>query len=149
MKEIVEKLNKIKDRIVSEKGAVPRLFVLIERNDLDAKWDILFSTDWLEKTNSEKDLIYVIDQLKTEFNGNLDFLARILMAKPDDLFIKSIAKAIIKSDVNTPGEVNELFVKEGLVIHRMFVVSLDFNGMDLESGTEESGPIAVREGTDF
>ena len=149
MKEIVEKLNRMKDRIISEKGGILRLFVLIERNDLDSKWDILFSADWLEKTNSEQDLVYVIEQLKTEFNGNLDFLARILMARPDDIFIKSIAKAIVKSETETPGEVNDLPVKEGLVIHRMFVISLDFDGVDLESGIEEPGPIAVREGADF
>ena len=99
MKEIFEKLNEIKDEILLEKGANElRLFVLVARTDIDARWDILFSADWLEKTNSEKDLVYLIEKLKSKFDGNLDFLARIVVATPHEIFIKRLAKAIIREN---------------------------------------------------
>lgn len=126
-----------------------RLFALIARPDLEGKWDILFSADWLEKTNSEKDLIYLIEKLKSEFGKNLDFLSRIVVAKPNEMFIQQLTKAVIRENSGQQGEIASLSTSSDFSVH-IFVVAIDFTGMNLEitEGTKD-GPIAIREVSNF
>lgn len=147
MKEIIEKLNKIKEEILLERteGRL-RLFSLIARNDLDGKWDILFSADWLEKTNSEKDLVYLITKLKSEFAENLDFLARILVGTPKEIFIKQFIQAIVeRGELGGPEEVKDLFVSKDLTISGLFIIAIDSTDLDLRQIGTNEGPIAVKD----
>ncbi len=150
MKEIIEKLNIIKDEIISESNqGILRFFVLIKRTDQTDKWDILLSADWFKKTNSQDDLIYFIKKIKSQFSS-LDFIARILLATPDDLFIKSLAGAILKSKENTVGDITNLKVPEvDTVLKNINVIHIDFSGIDLNNKGRMIGPLAVKNNEDF
>jgi len=149
MNDILEKLNRVRDEILAEKtkGSL-RLFVLAARADLENKWDILFSADWLEKTNSEKDLIYIIGKLKSSFSGNLDFLVRIVVATPSETFIKQLADAILKRNEGRQEEIKELSTPT-VVFKQIFVLTLDFRGINLNEIGTEDGPIAVKKISEF
>jgi len=150
MKEIFEKLNEIKDEILLEKGANElRLFVLVARTDIDARWDILFSADWLEKTNSEKDLVYLIEKLKSKFDGNLDFLARIVVATPHEIFIKRLAKAIIRENGRESGEIVGLVTTADFTVKRLFVMYINFSDEEISAEGTVDGPLAVQKISDF
>ena len=150
MKEIFEKLNEIKDEILLEKGANDlRRFVLVARTDIDARWDILFSADWLEKTNSEKDLVYLIEKLKSKFDGNLDFLARIVVATPHEIFIKRLAKAIIRENGRESGEIVGLVTTADFTVKRLFVMYINFSDEEISAEGTVDRPLAVQKISDF
>lgn len=131
MKEIVEKLSRVIEKITLEKtSGILRFFGLIERNDLENKWDILLSADWLEKNNSEKDLIYVIERLKEEFSNNLDFLSSVVLLIPSNPLIKYLAKAVSLSE-NEGIERHSVKIDEDFTIKHMYVLASDFTGFDL------------------
>ncbi|GEM_PF-1709111 len=149
MKEIIRKLNTIKDELLNEKGSL-LMFVLIERNDTEGKWDLLLSANWIPKTNNQSDLIYIINKLKKEFKENLEFLSQIVIGTPTDSFILRIARAIDKQNIELSEEIFDLQVSPEFTIHRLYVIAMNFTDMELASeGVEEEGPIAVREASEF
>lgn len=127
MDEILDKIREINSEIKSEKTeGVLRLFALIERTDLESKWDIVFSSDWLKKTNDEDVLIYLLDKLKNKFNGELEFLARVVVVKPDDSFIQNLAKSIVDNNLDTRGEIKELKVLPDSTIKKINMIEFNF-----------------------
>lgn len=149
MKEIIKKLNTIKDEILGEKGSL-LMFVLVERNDIEGKWDLLLSADWIPKTNNQTDLIYVINKLKEEFKENLEFLSQIIIGTPTDSFILRIARAINKQDAQLSEEIFDLQVSSEFSIHRLYVIAANFTDQELANeGVEEDGPIAVGKVSEF
>jgi|SRR5581483_5540131 len=151
MKDIVEKLRKIKDEINAERTTgLLRLFVLIARADIDGKWDIIVSADWFEKTNSESDLVYIIQKLKSEFGENLEFLARIVVATPKEIFIQQLGKAILSEKQGELGELKDLQTSLDFKVGHLFVITINFDGIDLSKveGTND-GPLGVKEITAF
>jgi hypothetical protein len=149
MKEIIKKLNKIREYILSEKDGTLRLFCIIARNDFEGKWDILFSADWIEKTNSEKDLVYLITKLKLEFDNNLDFLSNIFVGTPNETFIKQFMKAIGEQDSPLMEEINGMFVSKELTVRKLYVIACDSTGLDLDENGTNEGPVAVGEVSNF
>src|SRR3989339_2004319 len=96
MKEIIKKLTNIKNTILSEKSSGKlRFFGLIARVDIDNKWDLLISADWIEKNSSEETLIYIIQKLKESFDGKLEFLSSIVLLTPKEAFVRQLARGII------------------------------------------------------
>ncbi len=151
MREIIEKLGKIRDEILSERteGKL-RFFGLIARVDLEDKWDLLLSADWLEKSNSEKDMIYLIKKLKKEFEGNLDFLAKIVLLTPKESFMQNLVRAIARENKGEAKEIINLKISQGFTVRSLLVVTLDFAGIDLGEGEMiGKGVVATREIIDF
>lgn len=143
MKEIVKKLIRVSESITSDesRGGV-KLFLLIRRTDLDNKWDILFSADWIKNENRQNDLVYLINKLKEEFDENIDFVSRIVLGTPGEDFIKKFAKAIIEADVKQGEEVLDLSVFGDFTAERIFVITIgDFSSEDLESKGVNQGPV--------
>lgn len=152
MKEIVEKLRNIKDQIVLEKAEGQLRFLgLIARTDLDGKWDLLLSADWIKKSNGEEDLIFLIQKLKKEFQGNLDFLSKLVLLTPSESFILQLARAIVREDKGKTGEeISDLKISVDFTVRHLFVISFDFAGIDLEkTQASESEPIATEEVVNF
>lgn len=151
MKETLEKLNKIKTEIIKEKTTgTLRLFILIERNDLENKWDLILSADWLEKNNSEKDLVYLIEKIKLEFGSDLEFLARIIVTTPNEIFIRQLTRAILR--VGKGGEfeeIKDLQVTSNFKVKHIFVIAIDFSGIDLAMAGTDDGPLGSKEITQF
>jgi len=139
MNEIIEKLKKVKDTIILEKGDTLRLSLLIARTDMESKWDLFMSGDWLKKNNSEKDLIYVIEKLKAEFNENLDFLSQIVLLVPTDDFFKALARAI-KKENRMEGEIKDLRISSGFVIKQMYLISSNLDQLELGEDIEVATP---------
>src|SRR3989344_6675775 len=143
MTEVIEKLRKVRDQILLEKGADQvRLFALLARADLEDKWDLLFCADWIEKTSSEKDLVYIIEKIKTEFSTNLDFLARIVVATPREVFIKQLAKAIILEGGNEPREITKLAVSADFTVRQLVLLKINFGGINVDEVGTDEGPLA-------
>src|SRR5688500_975096 len=115
MKEIIEKLNLVKDNIISEKGTL-RFFGLIARTDLENKWDLLISSDWIEKNSSDEELVYVITKLKEAFSEKLDFLSRIVLLRPEEHFIQELARVIVKEHDGKTGEIRNLKVSDDFTV---------------------------------
>jgi predicted sugar kinase len=133
MKEIIIKLNKVVGLIISE-GKLGKvvLFAMITRSDLEGKWDILISTDGLEKNNSEKDLMYVIEQLKKEFINDLSSISQIVLFLPTEDIIKDFARALTEIDYKEGEIISSLKLKEGVTIGEMCVIKGDFSNLDLK-----------------
>lgn len=151
MREIIEKLTAIKDSILTEKsGGKLRFFGALVRADMEEKWDLLISADWVEKNSSEEDLVYIIKKLKDSFGEKLDFLFRIVLLKPDETFVRQLAKAIIRENGGKPGEITNLAVNAEFTLKQLIVIALDFSGIDLDSPSETTdGPIGIKSVNDF
>jgi hypothetical protein len=144
MNEILQKLNNIKDSLLAEHSDVKlRFFGLIARMDVDNKWDLIICADWIKKSNSENDLVDIIDRLKKEFN-NLDFLAKIVLLTTDEFFIRQLASAISVREEQI-GEMKDLKLKEGFVVRHIIVIYFDFGGIDLTTPATEEIPTATKE----
>jgi len=132
MKEIILKLDKIKDQIIADNtDSVLRVFALVARTDVENKWDVLISGDWVEKINPENELINVIEKIKKEFNNNLDFLAQIVVFPPTELFIKLLGQTLINEDLKMNEEINSLKIADNLIISKIVLLYEDFSDMDL------------------
>jgi hypothetical protein len=150
MKEIIDKLTIIRDKVVSERtDGILRFFGLIARIDLDSKWDLLISADWISKNNNEEDLIYIIKKLKEEFMEHLDFLSRIVVLTSNEFFVKQLARAILTKSLSERGEISNLQISPDFVVKQLYVISFDFNGIDLDAPEIENGPAGVRESANF
>ena len=135
MKEYIEKLKKIEEKILKEKEGNIYFFGILKRTDVENKWDIVISADWIEQSDTEKDLIYVIDAIKVEFNGNLDFLSKIVLLAPTEEFIRSLLKAIARNKMTT-GEIQNLKITSDITIKELLVISSDVSGVDLDDTSE-------------
>lgn len=132
MKDIIEKLNNVKNDIIREKtDGFLRFFGLIARIDLENKWDILISADWIDKSNLEQDFVFLINKLKTQFNEDLGFLSQIVFLAPDEPFIKNLARAIKSEDKKDGDEACDLKISEKITINHIFIITSNFKGIDL------------------
>lgn len=146
MKEIIEKLTIIKDKILSEKtNGRLRFLGLIARTDIEGKWDLLLSADWIKKNSSETDLIYIIQKLKDGFAGNLDFLSRIVLLTPNETFVQQLARTITREDLKNGEEITSLKISADFTVRKMLYIFLDFQGIDLNTIQEtEDEPVAIK-----
>lgn len=131
MNEITQKLITISDKILQEKTGILRFFGLLARSDLNEKWDLLVSADWIEENNNESDLVYIIERLKEEFSENLDFLSQIVILSPRESFIMRLAQALIRENILVPGEAYNLMISPDFAVNHTHVIKLDFTGIDL------------------
>jgi len=143
MNEIISKLKNVAKSFNSE-GQLGKivLFALIKRSDLENKWYILIGADKLKKNNSEDDLIYVIEKLKSEFNSDLSFISQILLFVREEDVIKDFARALTKIHVSE-GEVMSLKLTPNVTIEMVQIIESDFEGLDLglpDITRVESGP---------
>ncbi len=130
MNEILKKLKKVQDSIISDdKFGKIFLFAIIERVNLENKWDIVISAERLTGNNEKEDLTYVIEQLKKEFENDLGFLSQIVLTKSDD-FVKDFARALNKVEIKE-GEVLNLKLLDNFIIKHAYVISSDFSTLDL------------------
>ena len=152
MTEIIEKLKNIKDEILRDKGGLLRFFGLLARMDVEGKWDLLISANWIEKNTSEADLVYVINKLKDKFSNKLDFLFRIVLLTPDEPFISQLVAAINRENGGQAGELTSLKLSETFHVKQVIVIALDSTGIEfaaLEEVPENIGPVGTKEITDF
>lgn len=117
MNEIIEKLKKIALEILREKTSL-KFFGLFRRMDLEEKWDILLSADWLSD-KKEDDLVYVINKLNREFPDNLDFLAQIALLKPSEDFIK---KLLVRINGSGDIEFRDFKLDDSSTLNKFYVV---------------------------
>lgn len=138
MNEIIEKLKLVKEKILLEKGGIVYFFGLLERTDLEDKWDLVISTDWIEKSNSEKDLIYTIEKLKEEFGDSLDFISRIVLFVSSEEFINDLGWALKSIGKETVTDIEErgLTISNGVAIRHLFVLVCDFSKLTLHEPVE-------------
>ncbi len=90
MNEIIEKLKQVKRNLSEQKPGSVIFLGLFKRQDLDNKWDVVLSATWVSD-KKEADFVFVITLLKKVFNDNLDFLAKIVLLKPEEHLVKEIA----------------------------------------------------------
>lgn len=117
---LTSKFNKIKDKILSEKGSLD-FFVVIKRFDIDNKWDLLISGEWITESNLQADLVYVIELLKSEYEDKIDFISKILLLAPNEDFINDLAKAVITQDIPM-GYKGELLVDTDTLISEINIL---------------------------
>lgn len=142
MNELLEKLNNVKNSILSEKkDSIFYLFGLVERVDLENKWDLLISTNWLEKENQEKDLVFFIEKIKAEFGSNFDFISKIVLFTADEEFLLALGRALEKEKASEKEFFNIKLV-DNLALKHLYVLERNFESLDLnrnflkESNTE-------------
>lgn len=130
MNEIVKKINKIRDQILSEKpfGKLI-LFILLVKSDTAGKWDIIVSANNIKENNSKKDLELMIDYLKKEFD-DLSFISQIVLLTPTEEFVRNTAMAILSADVQVDQEITNFKIDHGLTIRQMYIIYEDFEGLD-------------------
>lgn len=143
MNEIIEKLNKVKDKMLFEKRGTLYFFGLLQRTDLENKWDIVVSSSWLEKSNTQEDLVYVINKLKDEFNNDLDFISRIVLFTASESFINDLGWALEKTDNRKLSETKEILnlkISEEVSIRHLYVLACDFSSLKLYEPIEIRSP---------
>lgn len=141
---IKEKVNKVKDVILSEKEGVI-LIAVIKRTDLDKKWDILLSASWVKKPNDEDDLLYLIKILRAGLSDDFDYVSKILVLPPQEQFIQDIVKSI--KDAKLPdGWEGELKINDNFIINEIGLVFTDFSNFELNTVTSE---VVVKTNQDF
>lgn len=147
MKEIIEKLTDVKNTILSERGNQKLRFLgLLARVDIDNKWDLLISADWIEKNSSEETLIYVIQKLKEVFNEKLEFISSIVLLTPRESFVRKLARAIIEENKSYPAEIVDLKISADFTVKQVFVIAIDFAGIDLNPSQElEDEPVIIKD----
>ena len=151
MKEIIEKLNNIKNKIIEEKTTGKLRFLgLIARADIEGKWDLLVSADWIKKNSSEDDFVYIIQKLKDNFDEKLDFLARIVLLTPKEAFIQQLARAIIRENGGEAGKITSLKTTKDYIVAQIVVIAFDFTdiGLDVSQETED-GPVGIKDIVNF
>ena len=151
MKEIIEKLNNIKNKIIEEKTTGKLRFLgLIARADIEGKWDLLVSADWIKKNSSEDDFVYIIQKLKDNFDEKLDFLARIVLLTPKEAFIQQLARAIIRENGGEAGKITSLKTSKDFIVGQIVVIAFDFTdiGLDVSQETED-GPVGIKDIVNF
>lgn len=132
MNEIIKKLKIVEEQVISEKNQETSLFVLIKRTDLDGdKWDIILSSNWIEKNNLESDLVYIIDKLKLAFADQLDFLAQLVLLIPSSPLVKLLAKAAYEGKMTIGEEIKELKLLKNYTIKCLIPVTISLKHFDL------------------
>jgi hypothetical protein len=150
MKDTIKKLEIIRDQVLEQKVGVLYLLALISRVDIEGKSDLILSSSWLEKSNAENDLVYVIDKLKKEFNNNLDFLSRIVLLQPSELFVRRLARAIYRENDGCTGELVDLKITDNFVVKKVNVIAINFSKIDLSSDdSEDETPFVVGDVANF
>lgn len=103
---ILSKIQKIKERIIKEKGPILLLAAFLRTDILnrthEEKWDILFSATWIK--SEKKTHEYLFSKFIKEFEPLKlsGFLKRVYIISPQDSFVSEITrKAGIVSDVET------------------------------------------------
>ena len=139
MNEILGKLNIVKDKIILDKGNESlRLLALIRRYDVVDKWDLILSADWVEASNKESDLIYVINLLKQAFDNNLDFLSQIVILPLEEIFIQQLAKSVIEQGLEDEPNVLDLNITEGITVGEIHFLYFDVDEEDILPQIKES-----------
>lgn len=134
----------MKERILSWKKGQVFLFALIKRTDIEDKWDILISADWIKKNNDQTDLVEIIKILRSEFASDLDFLSKIVLLVKEEPIVTDIARAIKQYSL-PEGYVGELRIDDSFTIEEINLVHIDLNNFDVSKSEIEE----VREKQDF
>lgn len=148
---IKNRLQNISRVIAEEKGIETlRFFGLLERTDLDQKWDLLISADWIERSSNEKDFLYVIDKLKKEFGNDLEFLSRIVLMTPQKAFIKNLAMSLENIELQElPKEIFDFKVSSDFILKHAFIFHLNFKSLDIKQIDLGDSGIIAKEITEF
>lgn len=120
---LLDKFKSIVNKIMSEKGSLD-FFAVIKRFDAEDKWDVVLSADWIEQSNKQEDLIYIIEIIREEYFGKIDFISKILSFNPSEAFITDIALAVTKNDI-PEGHKGELLVSDDLLISEIHIIRLN------------------------
>ncbi|MDD5251465.1 MAG: hypothetical protein PHT12_02420 [Patescibacteria group bacterium] len=92
MTPFVTKLIEAEKSLARAKGRFV-LFGLFKRSDLDDKWDLLVSADWLNERNYQDNFVSIQKTLHRYLGSNINIIARILMIPDNVPFVKSINSA--------------------------------------------------------
>ena len=121
-----EKFNIVLSEILTQKGSI-LFFGALQRRDLENKYDILLSADWVTQNNSEEDLIYLISKLK-QIMVDIEFLSQIVILKKDERFIVDVLNTL-KEESDPIGEFSTYELKSGFSIFHMYVFAADTNNV--------------------
>lgn len=152
MNEIAEKLNTLKEKIIKEKTEGKLRFLgMLARADIEGKWDIVISADWIEKNSNEQDFIYVIKKLKEVFGTKLEFIARIVLLTTKEFFIKQLVLVLIAEKYVFGEELSDFKIPALEVsLKKIIVIFYDFSGIDLQKETkDEEGEVAFKKLDEF
>lgn len=90
IKEIIEKLKRVEERISTDKGKSFNFFGVFKRSDVENSWDIVISANWFSG-DEKADLVYIINEIKKDLGSeDLKFVARVVLIKPEDQIIKAL-----------------------------------------------------------
>ena len=97
MKEIVNKLMRIKKETATERGEYD-LFALFLREDSSNKWDILVAAPWIDN-NKEEALKYLSKKIQNSFDqSELFFISRIVIIEDNNPTLATLPQAINTED---------------------------------------------------
>lgn len=131
MNEILEKLNNVKNKILGKKkGSVFYFFGLVERTDLENKWDLLIGADWLEKENQEKDLVFFIEEIKSELGSDFDLISKIVLFTSDEEFLLALGRALSKEE-ESKTEFFNLKLMDNFALKHLYVIDRNFDSLEL------------------
>jgi hypothetical protein len=91
MNAFVDSIVELERQIAAERGDFA-LFVLLEREDLPGRWDLVVSAPWLDDERGFVD--YLVGYIKKMMGGEqLVALSRVVVAKPEDELVQAMTGA--------------------------------------------------------
>lgn len=132
MKKFTEKLEEIKNELLSEKGSL-RFLALFYRNDETGLCDLIIAGDWIEEGKTRKSIKILLQKFNDKQINYEDFVENIVAFSNNDMFLHHVASAYFKGKITETENGNTLiklfddFVIEAKVLHK------DFQGFELKT----------------
>lgn len=97
MNSLLKNFKILAENLVEEKGSPLYFLGLFDRTDVERKSDLVISAPWIKKRNSQEDLEFVIEQLKSISKNYHSQIENIVLMTPADDFILYLKRENITS----------------------------------------------------
>ena len=143
MKEILLKLNKFKERILSDNKLGEVYFIgLLSRVDLENKFDILISAKNITSSNSVDDLTYIINNLKIDLGDDINYISQIVSLSPGEEFINDLGISIESNLLSEGMDASDLKISDNFVLKQVSIILANFSKYNFRPKVSEDKIIA-------
>ena len=122
---LVRKLREVENEVAAERGGIV-LVALFQREDSLGKWDVLFSADWIKRTEDERPVLdYLIGKLQPKLTQReLLTVSRVLVFEPNEQFVGLVLGML--QEWGNPQQLANISIN-GMSITTAYIIAADLN----------------------
>lgn len=133
---IIDKLQEIRAEVAAERGGIV-LLALFEREGAEGKWDIIFSADWIARSEDERPALrYLIQKLRPKLtSAELVAVSRVIVLQPSERLVEFVL-ALLRTQGPyhlTPFSFNGMVITQAVIIAPDVDDSLQLKGWNAEA----------------